>query len=378
VSKRILVFTGSRGEWGYLRPILEKLKNSDHIVGLVVTNMHVDPAFGATEKEIIADGFNPDYRIYMNITGNTQTSWSRSLGLLGVQLPTVFDEFSPDLILLAGDRAETFVAATSAFYSDIIIAHIQAGELSGHKDGMARHALGKLAHVHFASNEDAADRLIRLGEEEFRIHITGAPQLDNLLDSNQVSDIEDVCTQLRLNESEPFCVCIVHPSSDEKVAPQLFIQKIFKTLEERGLNQIWILPNNDSGSGDIVHEITHLPKKSVRVTRNLARNDYAALLSNCEFLIGNSSSGILEAPSMGVVSINIGSRQTGRLRSKTIIDVPDASFHSIGEAIDSVTKIRNFGIDFQYGEGDSSSKIINVLDSLIIDAKLANKFLVEK
>ncbi|MBN4075938.1 UDP-N-acetylglucosamine 2-epimerase, partial [Gammaproteobacteria bacterium AH-315-E17] len=166
MSKRILVFTGSRGEWGYLRPILEKLKNSDHIVGLVVTNMHVDPAFGATEKEIIADGFNPDYRIYMNITGNTQTSWSRSLGLLGVQLPTVFDEFSPDLILLAGDRAETFVAATSAFYSDIIIAHIQAGELSGHKDGMARHALGKLAHVHFASNEDAADRLIRLGEEE--------------------------------------------------------------------------------------------------------------------------------------------------------------------------------------------------------------------
>ena len=257
MSKKILVFTGSRGEWGYLRPILRELKDTDHETRLVVTNMHVDPAFGMTEKDIIADGFQPDYRIFMNVAGGSATAWARSLGLMGIQLPNVFDDFSPDIILLAGDRAETFMAATSAFYSNIIIAHIQAGELSGHKDGMARHALGKLAHLHFASNKDAADRLIRLGEERFRIHTTGAPQLDNLMDKNEISDINDVCMQLRLNPSDRFCLCIVHPSSDEEVSPALFAKMIYEAIESRGLYQIWILPNNDAGSADIINEVTH-------------------------------------------------------------------------------------------------------------------------
>ncbi len=377
MSKKILVFTGSRGEWGYLRPILKKFGDTNHDVRLAITNMHVDPAFGMTESEIITDGFQPDYRIFMNVAGVSETAWARSLGLMGVQLPNVFDDFSPDIILLAGDRAETFMAAVSAFYSNIIIAHIQAGELSGHKDGMARHALGKLAHVHFASNKDAADRLIRLGEEKFRIHTTGAPQLDNLLDKNEISDIKDVCSQLRLSASDKFCLCIVHPSSDEKVSPAEIAKIIYKTLEKRDIYQVWILPNNDTGSAEIVDEITHLPKELVRVTRNLARNDYASLLVNCNFIIGNSSSGILEAPSVGVASINIGSRQTGRLRSKTVIDVPVASIESVDSAIDKVMSEKNFDSDKQYGEGDSSSKIVNVLDQLSIDDKLINKFLVE-
>lgn len=377
MSKKILVFTGSRGEWGYLRPILKKFGDTNHDVRLAVTNMHVDPAFGMTESEIISDGFQPDYRIFMNIAGVSETAWARSLGLMGVQLPNVFDVFSPDIILLAGDRAETFMAAVSAFYSNIIIAHIQAGELSGHKDGMARHALGKLAHVHFASNKDAADRLIRLGEEEFRIHTTGAPQLDNLLDKNEISDIKDVCSQLRLSDSDKFCLCIVHPSSDEKVSPAEITKIIYKTLEKRNIHQVWILPNNDTGSKEIVDEITHLPKDLVRVTRNLARNDYASLLVNCNFIIGNSSSGILEAPSVGVASINIGSRQTGRLRSKTVIDVPLASIESVDSAIDKVLSKKNFDTDKQYGEGESSSQIVNVLDQLSINDKLINKFLVE-
>ncbi len=378
MSKKILVFTGSRGEWGYLRPILEKFKDTDHEVRLAITNMHVDPSFGMTENEIIADGFQPHYRIFMNVSGDAKSAWARSLGKLGIELPNVFSDFSPDIILLAGDRAETFMAAVSAFYSNVIIAHIQAGELSGHKDGMARHALGKLAHVHFASNKDAADRLSRLGEEEFRIHTTGAPQLDNLLDKNEISNISDVCLKLRLKPSDRFCLCIVHPSSsDEQVSPAKFAKIIHEVLKARGLNQIWILPNNDSGSNDIVNEVTHLPKEFVRVTRNLARNDYVALLSNCEFIIGNSSSGILEAPSLGVVSINIGSRQTGRLRSRKVIDVPIASKESIDKAIDNVSSEQNTVIDKQYGDGNSSLKIVTILNNLVIDEKLKNKFLME-
>lgn len=377
MSKKILVFTGSRGEWGYLRPVLKAFQNTDNDVRLAVTNMHVDPAFGMTENEIISDGFRPHYRLFMNVAGDEESAWGRSLGLLGVQLPNVFDDFKPDVILLAGDRAETFMAAVSAFYCNIVIAHIQAGELSGHKDGMARHAIGKLAHVHFASNKDAADRLIRLGEEGFRIHTTGAPQLDDLLDDNEISDIRDVRLKLRLGDSDRFCICIVHPSSDETVSPAMFAELMNKVLSEREIYQVWILPNNDSGNVDIVDTVTHLPRDFVRVTRNLARNDYAALLCNSEFIIGNSSSGILEAPSLGVVSINIGSRQTGRLRSKTVIDVPLASYETISAAIDDVAVVASTGPDKQYGYGDSGSKIVSVLDRLVVDEKLLNKFLVE-
>jgi UDP-hydrolysing UDP-N-acetyl-D-glucosamine 2-epimerase len=377
MNKKILIFTGSRGEWGYLLPIMQKLKNSNHEVGLIVTNMHVDPNYGMTEADIINDGFEPDFRIYMNIAGSSDTIWARSLGLLLVQLPDIFDRFRPDLLLLAGDRAETFTAATAAFYSNIAIAHIQAGELSGHKDGMARHALGKLAHVHFASNKDAADRLLRLGEEDCRIHITGAPQLDGLFNKNDVSDFHKVCQKIRIDSKQPFVICIVHSSSDEKVNPNEFIDNIYKILVKKDIQQVWILPNNDIGSNHIANIILHLPKKDVRVTRNLARGDYASLLHNCKFIIGNSSSGILEAPSLGTISINLGSRQTGRLRSKTVIDVSDVTSKSIENAIDKADNMQGMGKDEQYGSGNSSAAIISILDELIIDDKLLNKFLVE-
>ena len=377
MNKKILIFTGSRGEWGYLLPIMQKLKNSNHEVGLIVTNMHVDPNYGMTEVDIINDGFKPDFRIHMNIAGSDDTVWARSLGLLLIQLPDIFDRFKPDLLLLAGDRAETFTAAIAAFYSNIAIAHIQAGELSGHKDGMARHALGKLAHVHFASNKDASDRLIRLGEEKSRVHITGAPQLDGLFNKNDVSDFNEVCQKIRVDAKRPLAICIVHSSSDEKINPNEFIDNIYKILVKKDIQQVWILPNNDIGSNEISNIILHLPKKDIRVTRNLARGDYISLLYNCKFIIGNSRSGILEAPSLGTISINLGSRQTGRLRSKTVIDVSDVTKKSIESAVDRADNMPNSGVDNQYGSGNSSSAIISILDELVIDDKLLNKFLVE-
>ena len=174
---KVLVFTGSRGEWGYLRPILQELKERSLKFEIAITNMHVDPAFGSTENEIYSDGFSVDYRLPMSVSFASDYAWMHSLGLLSLHLPQVIEKSRPDIILLAGDRAETMIMASLLYYSNIPIAHIQAGELSGHKDGLARHAIGKLAHIHFASNRDAEIRLLRLGEQNFRIYNTGALSL---------------------------------------------------------------------------------------------------------------------------------------------------------------------------------------------------------
>ena len=178
MTKCIGIFTGSRGEWGYLRPVLEKMNKFKVNYKIIVSNMHLLADKGSTYREIEKDGFKINEKIYMNINGPDNISWSKSLGLLKFQLPDIFYKLGIDLLLIAGDRAETFIAASAAYYADIPIAHIQAGERSGHKDGMVRHAIGKLTHIHFASNLDAVNRLKKFGEQRFRINLVGAPQID--------------------------------------------------------------------------------------------------------------------------------------------------------------------------------------------------------
>ena len=157
--KKILFITGSRGEWGYIRPILRLIENRDDIESvLVVTNMHLLPAYGNSYKEIENDGFEIDYKIHMSLDGYNHFTHAKSLGICLTSLPDIIDNEKPDWVLLAGDRGEQLMGAIAASYTYTPVAHIQAGELSGNIDGMSRHAIGKLVHLHFASNEDAANR----------------------------------------------------------------------------------------------------------------------------------------------------------------------------------------------------------------------------
>ncbi len=380
MSKKIGVFTGSRGEWGYLRPVLESLKSKKIDFKMIVANMHLLPEKGFTYKEIEKDGFLIDEKIYMNLAGPDDISWPKSLGLLMLQLPDILIKLEIDVLLLAGDRAETFVAASVAYYADIPIAHIQAGELSGHKDGMVRHAIGKLAHIHFASNDDAADRLRRFGEQEFRINNVGAPQLDDIVHQELYSIVElnDV---LNSTIDKDYALCIVHPTSENPKDCINYVHWINNSLDNLKIQQIWIYPNNDAGSIGIINSIEKKLNKPHLGFRSLNRKIYLSLLKHCSFIIGNSSSGILEAPSLKTPTINLGIRQKARIAAPSVITIENPKEEDIIKSIakisdkkmkDSINNVIN-----PYGDGSSSSRIVNILESIELDMKIRNKFIEE-
>lgn len=380
MTRTIGIFTGSRGEWGYLRPILQELKKNKIKFELIVTNMHLLSEKGFSYKEIEGDGFKITSKIFMNIDGPDQISWPKSLGLLAIQLPDLFDKLKIDILLLAGDRAETLTAANSAYYSDIPIAHIQAGELSGHKDGMARHAIGKLAHIHFASNVDASERLKRFGEQTFRIHNVGAPQLDDIRSQKPLSRNE-INTHLKLKLKSTYAVCIVHPTSENIDECVKYIDWINKACLKLGFQQLWIYPNNDVGSKKIIDKIDISKQNDTITFRNLSRPVFLSILKNSCFIIGNSSAGILEAPSLKSTSINLGLRQKDRLRASSVIDIENVTEKRIVKAIKvsqlNKTRMLIKKIKNPYGDGKSTNRIVKILINIDLNNKLRNKLIQE-
>ena len=367
--RRVLVFTGSRGEWGYLRPVLDFFESHNLEPYIVATNMHVDPAYGSTGTEIEADGFCINERLPMTLSYETKYRWSHDLGVLANHIPGCIERADPDLILIAGDRAETMMIATLAYYTSVPICHIQAGEKSGHKDGAARHAIGKLVHLHFASNADAVARLLSMGEEPFRVHNVGAPQLDDLLDLSFVDKGEEVVRELEVVPD--FALVVFHNTVEDENDLQTIVADTHQFLSNKVSTQVWILPNSDAGSDALGDLIVSFNRQNMKVVRNLPRNKFAYLLRNCRCIIGNSSVGILEAPAMGTWSINIGHRQEGRFRSATVIDIEDFSIAELERAFNATAK--GCTPDYQYGRGASAEKICKLLKDVEINQALINK-----
>ena len=352
---KICVFTGSRGEWGYLLPILKLLSNR---VGscefeLVVTNMHLLPEYGYSLEEIENDGFFASHAIPIFGTSDSKYATVTAMGRIIDALSGIFFNTQYDYLLIAGDRFESLAAATAAFYADIPVAHIQAGEKSGNKDDASRHAIARLASLHFAANCDAENRLLTSGEEPWRVHNTGAPQIDGL--KNYISDRTGP-----INE----CLCVLHPETlgiDKNVS----IDDIIDFLLAKNYQIHCVFPNSDAGSQPIFERL--LAKADYRLTkhRNLPRSDYLMLLSKVDFIIGNSSSAILEAPTFKTPAINIGSRQRGRVQGVNVVNIADSSVNNLEAALNKIARdefkenLRN--CENPYGLGNSAEKIIDIL-----------------
>src|SRR5665213_1198369 len=212
----IACITGSRGEWGYIRPVLRLIDNDPALdYRIIATNMHLLSAFGMSVREIENDGFHVDERIYMTFDGYTAATMTKSLACLMLELPTVLQRMKPDMILLAGDRGEQLIGAVAGLHMGIPVAHIQAGELSGNVDGVVRHAITKLAHIHFAANEEFGERVRRMGEQDFRIHVTGAPLVDELV-KGQITAPEELRKRYRLGDTDRFILTVQHPVNEEE------------------------------------------------------------------------------------------------------------------------------------------------------------------
>lgn len=375
--KKIMVVTGSRGEWGYIRPLLKLIEKRDDVRAiLVVTNMHLLPAYGNSYKEIENDGFKIDYKVHMSLDGYSHVTQAKSLGIFLSSMPDIIDNEKPDWILLAGDRGEQLMAAIAGAYTYTPVAHIQAGEVSGNIDNMTRHAIGKLVHLHFASNQDAAERLIKLGEEEFRVHNVGAPQIDEMV-SAQYTELTEIEEKLCVSLQQGYLLGVMHPVTEEADKAEMQAEVFIKALNHFSLPKVIILPNNDAGSTGVKRAIQEYRQGEYYMYANLKREDYLGLLKNAQCIVGNSSSGLLEAPTFKIPAVNIGRRQNMRFRGINVIDVPFVE----NEVIQAIEKA--ISVEFReyleqecvnpYGDGRSSERILDLLLNTPIDQKLLVK-----
>jgi GDP/UDP-N,N'-diacetylbacillosamine 2-epimerase (hydrolysing) len=326
-------------------------------------------------NEIRSDGFEVSDEIYMAVDGYNHYTHAKALGVFLCSFTDVVMRTRPDWIVLAGDRGEQLIGGVVGAYTYTPVAHIQAGELSGNIDGVARHALGKFAHLHMAANQDAADRLQRLGEQEFRIHNVGAPQLDEL-EQRLYSDLNELESKHAIDLSRPYMLVVQHAVTEEYDQAAKQIQATVEAIDGFDLPKIWILPNNDAGSNIIRQGILKQRRADVYLFENLKREDYLGFLRGAACMVGNSSSALLEAPSFHTPAVNIGRRQAQRVQGNNVIN----SSYETDEIIEAIKlalseQFRESLRDCKnpYGDGHSSERILDILENTRHDDRLLIK-----
>ena len=378
-KRTICVIASSRATYGYKKNILKLLQNDKDIdLKVVVTGMHLSKKHGYSVKELLIDKIKIFKKIHTNIKSDSKTNHVKSLSTEIFELSAVLEKIKPDLLLVTGDRAEMFAAAFTAAYMGIPVAHIQAGDLSGHIDGSVRHAITKISHIHFASCKDSALRVKKLGEQSFRIFNTGAPQIDDFY-NKKTKDLKYFEKKYKITFNKKIFLILYHPVLFEIVdAEKQIIQILDAVSEFNEYKKIIIYPNIDVGNSKIIKTFKKFnKKKDFQIFKNLNRDDFIFLLKKASILIGNSSCGILEASSFKLPVINIGNRQRGRLQSSNIINAKNSS-KEIVLAINKALYDKSFLQKLKkctnpYGNGKSSLKIVKILKKININKKLLDK-----
>ena len=373
---KLLFLTGSRGEWGYIRPILRLCQRRDVDYNICATNMHLLDSFGLTVEEIRREGFEVSDELFMTLDGYNHFTMVKSMGCLLSSFVDVLYRLKPDWLVLAGDRGEQLAGAIAGSYTYTPVVHIQAGERSGNIDGLARHAIGKLVHLHFAANKDAADRLVRLGEEAFRVHTVGAPQLDELREG-LYTGTEALKEKHDFPFDRPFLLVVQHPVTEEFLASDSQVQAVLGAVSRFDMPKIWILPNSDAGSETIRRHIVEGRHADTHLYTSLQRQDYLGIMKAAACMVGNSSSALLEAPTFGVPAVNLGRRQADRVRAANVIDIAafdaDTIESGIRQACSPEFRRELEGLENPYGDGRSAERILDVLESTPRDDRLLIK-----
>jgi GDP/UDP-N,N'-diacetylbacillosamine 2-epimerase (hydrolysing) len=374
-KRKVCVVTGTRAEYGLFYPILKKIQESKKLkLQLVATSAHLSSEFGLTYKQI-EENFLIDDKIDNLFSSDSKSSIAKSSGLATTLLADSFEKLKPDVILLLGDRFETHAAATAALLMNIPIAHIHGGEITeGAVDEQIRHSITKMSFLHFCSTEVYRNRIIQMGEDSERVFNTGAPGIDNIKNYKLLSKNE-LENKIDWKFSDQTALFTYHPEtlSNNDLAKDL--NDIFKILKETSLSILFTYSNSDIGGRFINKKLEEFCKISsirFKVVKNLGQIKYLSAMSYVDLLIGNSSSGIIESASFSKPVVNIGGRQTGRLKG---INVIDSDIKDLGESI-KLALSANFlnqcqGIENIYGSGEAS---INIVNELINQPLLVKKF----
>lgn len=372
MSKTISILTATRAEFGLLKPVISRLMENDHYdVRIVVTGAHLSPEFGLTYKEIEEECFVIDEKIHILLSSDSPASISKSMGLALISFSDYFEKIKPDLLIVLGDRYETLAVTIAAMNQRIPIAHLYGGETTeGALDESMRHAISKLSYLHFTSTEVYRKRVIQLGESPNRVFNVGALGIENIMNEKLLSRGE-LTSELGLDINKPYAVVTFHPVTLENNTTETQIKTLLEVCaQNRNLDFLFTKANADS-DGRLINQLIDEYSKAynhIITYASLGTRRYLSALKYCTMVIGNSSSGLVEAPSFHIPTINIGDRQKGRIQSDSVINC-DAKSTSIQNAIelalsDELIKKAKQTIN-PYGDGNTSAKIVNVIDKFI-------------
>lgn len=389
--KRICVLTATRAEYGLLKNVIVKLQNArDMEVNVVATGMHLSPEFGLTYREIEADGIPIHKKIEILLSADSPSAISKTMGLALIQFADYFAEYQPDLLLVLGDRYETLAVCMAAMNQRIPIAHLYGGETTeGAVDEAIRHAITKLSYLHFTSTEEYRHRVIQLGENPGRVFTVGAMGIENIM-SQRLMTRAELEESIQFSLEGAYAVVTFHPvtlesGSEREQAEALFTA--FDQLAQRDrreqrmpLRYVITKANADAG-GRIINEMIDdyaSARDTVFAIDSLGMKRYLSALKYCSMVIGNSSSGLLEAPSFHIPTVNIGNRQKGRLQGDTIINCApetEAICKAMDQARDPVVREAMAQAVNPYGDGNTSDKILEILARWDVrDQQLKKKF----
>lgn len=372
MPKKIAVFTGTRADYGLLYWLISDIQASEELtLQLIVSGSHLSPEFGNTFEQIEKDGFHIDEKIEMLLSSNSAVGTAKSMGLGVIGYAEALDRLRPDVLVILGDRFEALSMAQTATIMGIAILHIHGGEITeGAYDDAIRHAITKLSLVHCTSTETYRQRVIQMGEAPDRVHHVGAIGLDHIHRSKLMTK-KELSESLGFDLTAPYFLVTYHPVTlDDEPAEDTF-NALLTSLNQFGSHQVIITyPNADNGGRGIITRLEEYAGNSqgrVLAIPSLGQVRYLSAVNNATAVIGNSSSGIIEVPSFNVPTVNIGSRQQGRLAADSVINCqPDSASitDAITLAIDQLPVLQQTPVSNPYGLGQSSQAIIKILTKM--------------
>ncbi|MCO6494384.1 MAG: UDP-N-acetylglucosamine 2-epimerase (hydrolyzing) [Bacteroidetes bacterium] len=373
-KRKVCVVVTARASYSRIKTALIAIQNHPDLeLQLVVAASALLDKYGSAVNYIEEDGLKISERVFMVIEGATLATSAKSTGIGIVELSTTFDNLKPDVVCTIGDRYETMATAIAASYMNIPLVHIQGGEVTGNIDEKVRHAISKLADIHLVSNEDAKERLIKLGEFEDKIYVTGCPSIDlakDVLDNPEMDF--DPCEKYGgvgsyIDSAKPYLVVMQHPVTTEYSNAKSQAKILVEVIHELDINTFWFWPNPDAGSDGTSNALRsyreEFPNNKLRFFKNMEGRDFLKLLLHSKCLIGNSSVGIRECSFLGVPVVNIGSRQNRRLRAHNVLDV-DFDKEHIKDAVLKQLEKGRIESESIYGSGNAGKNIADVISKI--------------
>ena len=379
--RKICVITGSRADYGLLRWVMQHIKDDNSLLlQIVATGTHLSHEFGLTYKAIESDGFFIDKKVEIILSSDTSVGVAKSMGLALIGFADVLEDLKPDIVLVLGDRFEIFSAVSAALVARIPIAHLHGGEIThGSFDDSLRHSISKMAHIHFVAEDSYRKRLIQLGEQSKNIFLVGALGLDNIKHINLLGK-KSLEKALNFKLTKRNLLVTYHPSTLNPGKAKKEMNELFKSLDQlKNTNLIFTLPNADNESRNLIkmlEEFVLLHKNAV-LFKSMGQLLYLSSVSHVDGVIGNSSSGLVEAPSLKVGTVNIGDRQNGRICPESIINC-EAKSASISKAIELLyskkfkDKLKN--VINPLDQGGASEKVVSTLKIINLDSIIKKTF----